>query len=71
MENSMEARVSAVITTLEHVLFEFHSEGGVFFNQSRLHKGFRYRYLCPTKPNRENNAAVSGVCGFLEFVSGH
>ncbi len=38
MENSMGARVSAVITTLKHVLCESHSEGS-FLNQTGLHKG--------------------------------
>ncbi len=65
MENSMEARVSAVITTLKHVLFEFHSEGGPSLikvgstKASVLPLVATFSHLCPTKVKRENNAAVS------------
>lgn len=40
MENCMEARVSAVITTFTHILIEFYLERSLFFSQISPHWGF-------------------------------
>lgn len=68
MENSMEARVSAQITTLKHVLFEFHIKESILIKVDSTTAAC-YRSL--SHELTENNCAVAGFFSFIEFVPGH
>lgn len=57
MENSMEARVSAAITTFKQVLFEFHFEERVFI-----------KLPCSSKVKRGYHVTV--IWDSFSFVSG-